>query len=226
MTDVFISYSKSDQAIARTLASDLKALGFGVWWDFELYAGEDFHDAILPRSTRRQQSSSGQKPQFARRGFAMRLGGEQNKLITTHVPGFNLDNLPLGFGHRHSSDVEDRTSILRALGNLGLAPPQPEPRPVTNVETTSVSAEKPSRFRRIPPIPLKELGEHPDHGGTVVVLKGRYGPYLKHGHVYATIPRGTNLDELTIEAAVALLSAREKRGPARPRGRLLRRTAT
>ncbi len=46
MADVFISYSKFDRAIAQSLADDLKAEGFDVWWDFELYAGDDFHEMI------------------------------------------------------------------------------------------------------------------------------------------------------------------------------------
>lgn len=48
-----------------------------------------------------------------------------NKLVATHAPNFNLDNLPLGLGQRDSNNVEDRESILRALGRLGLAPSQP-----------------------------------------------------------------------------------------------------
>jgi hypothetical protein len=48
-----------------------------------------------------------------------------NKLVATHALNFNLDNLPLGLAQRGSNNVEDRESILRALGRLGLAPSQP-----------------------------------------------------------------------------------------------------
>ena len=37
---------------------------------------------------------------------------------------------------------------------------------------------------------LKELGEHPD-GGAVQVMDGRYGPYVKHAKINATLPKGT-----------------------------------
>jgi hypothetical protein len=51
MADVFISYSKLDRAVAESLAKDLRRRSVDVWWDFELYAGEDFHDTILAEIT-------------------------------------------------------------------------------------------------------------------------------------------------------------------------------
>ncbi len=57
---------------------------------------------------------------------------------------------------------------------------------------------------------LRELGEHPE-GGAVSVMDGRYGPYVKWGKVNATLPKGTEAAELTMDAAVALLSAKAGR---------------
>ena len=54
--------------------------------------------------------------------------------------------------------------------------------------------------------PLHELGEHPDEGGPVSVMKGKYGPYVKWGKVNATIPKGTEPEDVTMELAVQLIN--------------------
>jgi DNA topoisomerase-1 len=59
---------------------------------------------------------------------------------------------------------------------------------------------------------LKTLGDHPELGGPIQVFEGRYGPYVKHGKVNATIPKGTEPDALTLEAAVQLIAARAESG--------------
>jgi TolB-like protein len=42
MADIFLSYSREDQGIARRFAEGLSREGFSVWWDQSLNAGEDF----------------------------------------------------------------------------------------------------------------------------------------------------------------------------------------
>jgi DNA topoisomerase-1 len=54
----------------------------------------------------------------------------------------------------------------------------------------------------------RALGDHPTLGGPIIVMAGRYGPYVKHGSVNATLPKGKNPDELTMDEAVPLLAAR------------------
>jgi DNA topoisomerase-1 len=56
---------------------------------------------------------------------------------------------------------------------------------------------------------LRALGNHPATGKPVRLLAGRYGPYVKHEAVNANLPRGADPKDLTLEAAVALLAARE-----------------
>ena len=54
--------------------------------------------------------------------------------------------------------------------------------------------------------PLHELGEHPEEGGPVSVMKGKYGPYVKWGKVNATIPKGTEPEDVTMDLAVQLIT--------------------
>jgi DNA topoisomerase-1 len=62
---------------------------------------------------------------------------------------------------------------------------------------------------------LREMGEHPE-GGAVSVMDGRYGPYVKWGKVNATLPKGIEVAELTMDAAVELLNAKAgKKGGAK-----------
>jgi DNA topoisomerase-1 len=61
---------------------------------------------------------------------------------------------------------------------------------------------------------LKELGEHPDGGGAITVRDGKYGPYVNWGKVNATLPKGTDPQALTVEEAVALITAKAGKAPA------------
>jgi len=45
------------------------------------------------------------------------------------------------------------------------------------------------------------------------VYDGQYGPYVKHGKVSASIPKGTNPAEVTLAQAVELLDEKRGRAP-------------
>ena len=62
--------------------------------------------------------------------------------------------------------------------------------------------------------PGRVLGEHPDKGAEVVARSGRYGPYVSHNGVNATLPAGKAPETVTLEEAVALIDA--KAGGERP----------
>jgi DNA topoisomerase-1 len=66
----------------------------------------------------------------------------------------------------------------------------------------------------------RELGDHPE-GGAIAVKPGRFGAYVNWGKINATIPRGTNPDELTLEQAVELLRAKASGAPAAGDGKVL-----
>jgi DNA topoisomerase-1 len=70
---------------------------------------------------------------------------------------------------------------------------------------------KPSKGRRQAD-PGRVLGEHPDRGGPVVAKNGRYGPYVSHDGVNATLPADKTHETVTLEEAVALIDARAAAG--------------
>ncbi len=59
---------------------------------------------------------------------------------------------------------------------------------------------------------IKDLGDHPQLGGKIQVLSGRYGPYVKHGKINATLPKDNEPEQITIEEAVALIAAKAEKG--------------
>ncbi|MGB6117537.1 MAG: type I DNA topoisomerase [Mesorhizobium sp.] len=68
------------------------------------------------------------------------------------------------------------------------------------------------------PAALKELGEHPNGGGAVTVRDGRFGPYVNWGKVNATLPKGKDPASVTMDEAVALITAREEATGGKSRG--------
>jgi DNA topoisomerase-1 len=80
----------------------------------------------------------------------------------------------------------------------------------------TVLAEKQSKGAngkgRGTPAALKDLGEHPDGGGHIIVRDGRYGPYVNFGKINATLPRGKEPLSVTLEEAVALIAAKAEKG--------------
>ena len=59
---------------------------------------------------------------------------------------------------------------------------------------------------------LKDLGEHPGGGGKIQVLDGKYGPYVSHDKVNATVPKGMDPATLTVDDAIRLLQERIAKG--------------
>jgi DNA topoisomerase-1 len=73
---------------------------------------------------------------------------------------------------------------------------------------------------------LHHLGEHPEAGGEVQILSGRYGPYVRHGKLNVTVPKEVKPEAVTLEQAVAWLAAKAASGPSKStRGRRSSSTA-
>jgi DNA topoisomerase-1 len=56
------------------------------------------------------------------------------------------------------------------------------------------------------PAPIADLGAHPSGEGRIEVFAGRYGPYVQHAKIRATLPKSIVPEELTLEEALTLLT--------------------
>ncbi len=63
--------------------------------------------------------------------------------------------------------------------------------------------------------PIKSFGAHPESGGDMKVLAGRYGPYVTDGTTNATLPKAMVPEEVTEEEAIRLISEKAAKGPAK-----------
>ena len=134
--------------------------------------------------------------------------------------GLRLINLPRKIGQH----PEDGNQIIAALGRFG---------PYLKHNTTYVSIKDPeemftlgmneavsriadkvanpgrSRGGKV----VKDLGKHPKTEKPVQVMEGRYGPYVKYEKVNATIPKGTEPKDVTMEMALEYIAAKEAKKP-------------
>ncbi|HVV61117.1 MAG TPA: type I DNA topoisomerase [Pseudolabrys sp.] len=164
--------------------------------------------------------------------------GEQSKEKDAEKP--KRAGLPKGLAPE-DVDLERALALLALPREVGIHPEDGEPiiagvgrfgpyvkhgKTYANLETgddvlsiglnraVTLIAEKianPGRGRRFGADPGKSLGEHPDKGGPVVVKNGRYGPYVSHNGVNATLPADKTPDTITMDEAVVLLDARATR---------------
>jgi DNA topoisomerase-1 len=139
-----------------------------------------------------------------------------------------LLSLPRDVG-RHPEDGEP---IRAGIGRYG--PYVQHGKTYANLETAeevftiglnravTLIAEKranPSRGRRFGADPGRPLGNHPTKGGPITAKKGRYGPYVSHDGVNATLPRDKTPESVTLEEAAALLDARAEHNAPAPHAR-------
>jgi DNA topoisomerase I len=123
---------------------------------------------------------------------------------------------------------EDSEPILAGIGRYG--PYVQHGKTYANLEAgddvfalglnraVTLIAEKIARgpSRRFGADPGRALGDHPEKGGPVVVKKGRYGPYVSHAGVNATLPKDKTPEDITLPEAVALLAARAEQASGKP----------
>ncbi len=65
---------------------------------------------------------------------------------------------------------------------------------------------EPKDGKRAAPAPAKEIGAHPADGKPIQLKSGRFGPYVQHGKLMASLPRDRKPEDITLDEAVALLA--------------------
>jgi DNA topoisomerase I len=84
---------------------------------------------------------------------------------------------------------------------------------VTVDEALALFAQPKTRGRAVKG-PLREMGADPDTGLTMVVKDGRFGPYVTDGTTNASLRKGDDVENLSVERASELLAERRAAGPA------------
>jgi DNA topoisomerase I len=123
---------------------------------------------------------------------------------------------------------ETREMILAGIGKFGPylkhgsayknIPPGDDVLTIGINRATELLAAVSDRAARAPAAAARVVGDHPKDKKPVTLHAGRYGPYVKHGTVMASLTKAMSADALTLEEAVDLLAAKAGKGKA-PKGR-------
>jgi hypothetical protein len=139
MTIAFISYSRQSQAMVKTLAQDIEALGPTVWFDQEISGGRSWWEQILAELRRcdvfifaldsQALNSTACKREYE---YAAALGKPILPILISD--DVSPDLLPSALSQIQFIDyrVQDRQSGIRlakALNSIPPAPPLPDPLP-------------------------------------------------------------------------------------------------
>jgi DNA topoisomerase-1 len=89
---------------------------------------------------------------------------------------------------------------------------------ITLAQALELLSQPSKRGQRGSPKALSELGSDGE-GRTIKLMNGRYGPYVTDGDVNASLPKGTEADGFSLEAAIALLEKKRQNPPPKRKGR-------
>lgn len=125
---VFLSYARLDDELARQLVERLRAAGVIVKWDRDLLGGVDFQSELLSvlegsGATIVLWSDAAVASRFVRDEANRAI--DAGKLVSSHVSGFDLRKLPLGFGASQCIPVDDFEKLLASLAAFGVVPAEP-----------------------------------------------------------------------------------------------------
>jgi hypothetical protein len=129
MSDIFISYSKADHALAAKLSAFLEAEGWSVWWDKSLGAADLYRDEIMKQLAAARAVISIWTPNSIKSDWVRAEAGhakKDGKLIPVKTPDVAYTDIPLPFGEMHTENLQS-SELIRAAVVAQLAKPAVEP---------------------------------------------------------------------------------------------------
>src|SRR5256885_6817888 len=135
MADIFISYSKSDHALALKLSAFLEAEGWSVWWDKSLAAADLYRDEIMKQLAAARAVITIWTENSVKSDWVRAEAGRakaEGKLIPVKAPEVAYADIPLPFGEMHTENVGS-TELIRAVVFAQLAKPAVTPSPFRQI---------------------------------------------------------------------------------------------
>ncbi len=120
MADIFISYKREDRAVAERLAHALGQLGFEVWWDLDLLAGDKYRKVIREVIDQCKAAVVLWSARSVDSDFVMDEAGHakaRGKLCPARIESLDL---PFGFGQIQTDDLTGWDGELTHAGFQGL----------------------------------------------------------------------------------------------------------
>jgi TIR domain len=118
MADIFISYSKTDHALAVKLSAFLESEGWSVWWDKSLGAADLYRDEIMKQLAAARAVITIWTANSVKSDWVRAEAGRakaDGKLIPVKTPELTYTDIPLPFGEMHTENLESNELIRSAI---------------------------------------------------------------------------------------------------------------
>jgi hypothetical protein len=125
MSDIFISYSKADHALALKLSAFLESEGWSVWWDKSLAAADLYRDEIIKQLAAARAVITIWTVNSVKSDWVRAEAGRakaEGKLIPVKSADVAYADIPLPFGEMHTENFAS-TDLIRAAIVAQLARP-------------------------------------------------------------------------------------------------------
>ena len=175
------------------------------------------HYVQLGRDVPKQKKKKGEKAEKSETTKRVSLPRTLSPSDVTLEQGLGLLSLPRTLGNHPETGTPIQAGIGRFGPYIKIGATFKSLTPSDDVLTIDLSRALELLANVKEKAPAKEIGKHPKDGKPITLNVGRFGPYVKHGSLMASLPkklRDENRDP-TLDEAVELLNAKaEKTGKA------------